>query len=585
MPRTVSAETPAPQSFADLGLSEPLVAVLDELGYEAPTPIQRRTIPALLAGRDVIGQAQTGTGKTAAFALPILERLDYRRAEVQALVLTPTRELSIQVAEAVHVYARKLAPVRVLPIYGGQSIQPQLRSLSRGVHVVIGTPGRVMDHLRRGSLGLDGVSTFVLDEADEMLRMGFIDDVEWIMSQAPADRQTALFSATMPEEIRRIARRHLRDPLSIEIEHATRTVLAVDQRYLNVSERQKLDALTRILGAEAGAATLVFARTKTGAADLAERLAARGHSVEALHGDMSQAAREAVVRRLRAGQVEVVVATDVAARGLDVERVERVVNYDVPYDPESYVHRIGRTGRAGRGGVAILFVTPREQRLLREIERFTRHRMTPMALPTLADVAARRVALLKETITKTIADENLELYLTLVEELAEEGGLEMAEIAAAAARLAHGEKPLATEMEPEPAPEPEPREGRAPHRARGRDRAPAADGAMVRLFIDAGRSAGVRPNDIVGAIANEAGVPGRAIGAIDIYDRFAFVEVPAEYEAQVLDRMARTTLRSRPIRIKPAAPASDAPPPARDRSRRLDGRPRRPGSRTRGARG
>jgi ATP-dependent RNA helicase DeaD len=418
---------------------------------------------------------------------------------------------------------------------------------------------------------LDGVRTFVLDEADEMLRMGFIDDVEWIMSQAPAERQTALFSATMPEEIRRIATRHLRDPLRIEIDHATRTVPAVDQRYLNVSERQKLDALTRILEAEAGAATLVFARTKTGAADLADRLAARGHSVEALHGDMSQVQREAVVRRLRGGQVEVVVATDVAARGLDVERVERVVNYDVPYDPESYVHRIGRTGRAGRGGVAILFVTPREQRLLREIERYTRHRMTPMALPTLADIAARRVALLKETIVRTIADENLELYLTLVEELAEEGGLEMAEIAAAAARLAQGEKPLA--VEPEPVPEPE-RPARRPRR-------PAGDGAMVRLFIDAGRDAGVRPNDIVGAIANEAGVPGRAIGAIDIYDRFAFVEIPAEYERQVLERMAHTTLRSRPARIKLAAPSSAMAPGARDGARRTRkppraGRPPRP---------
>ena len=557
MRRSTGAAAATP-SFEDLGLGEPLVAVLRELGYEAPTPIQRRTIPALLAGRDVIGQAQTGTGKTAAFALPILERLDHRRADVQALVLTPTRELSIQVAEAVHVYARKLASVRVLPIYGGQSIQPQLKSLARGVHVVIGTPGRVMDHLRRGSLVLDHVRTFVLDEADEMLRMGFIEDVEWIMSQAPAERQTALFSATIPEEIRRIAERHLRDPLRIEIEHATRTVLTVDQRYLNVSERQKLDALTRILEAEAGAATLVFARTKTGAADLAERLAARGHSVEALHGDMSQAQREAVVRRLRAGQLEVVVATDVAARGLDVERVERVINYDVPYDPESYVHRIGRTGRAGRGGVAILFVTPREQRLLREIERFTRHRMTPMALPTLADVAARRVAVLKETIVKTIAEDNLELYLSLVEELAEEGGLEMAEIAAAAARLAHGEKPLPIATEPETAPEP----------GRPTPRQPSADGAMVRLFVDAGRDAGIRPNDIVGAIANEAGVPGRAIGAIDIYDRFAFVEIPAEYERQVLERMAHTTLRHRPARIRLATPAGDAAAPPRDRPRR-----------------
>ena len=569
MPVAAMTQSATPSTFSDLGLSAPIIAALVEVGYEAPTPIQLRTIPPLLAGRDVIGQAQTGTGKTAAFALPILERLDRQRAETQALVLTPTRELAIQVAEAVHVYARKLETVRVLPVYGGQSIQPQLKRLSGGVHVVIGTPGRLMDHLRRGSLALDALRTLVLDEADEMLRMGFIDDVEWILAQAPAERQTALFSATMPEEIKRIAARYLRDPVTIHISHATRTVAGVEQRYLQIAERQKLDALTRILDAEAATGTLVFVRTKTGAAELADRLAARGFTVEPLHGDMSQAQRETVVRRLRAGQVDLVVATDVAARGLDIERVGRVVNYDVPYDPESYVHRIGRTGRAGRGGAALLFVTPREQRLLREIERYTGQRMTPMTVPTAADIAARRVAILKEALVKTIADENLELYLTLVEELAEEGGLEMTEIAAAAARLAHGEKPLPSTSEPDVVfDEPrarEPRDGEPRGRERrGRDgegKRPRArdtgDGDMVRLFIDAGRAAGVRPNDIVGAIANEADVPGRAIGAIDIYDRFTFVEIPAAYRDQVLDRMARTELRGRPARIKLATPAAD----------------------------
>jgi ATP-dependent RNA helicase DeaD len=532
--------TNSTSSFVDLGLRPELVSALTELGYEAPTPIQQRTIPALLAGRDVIGQAQTGTGKTAAFALPTLTRLDPGARHVQALVLTPTRELSIQVAEAFHVYAKHLSPVRVLPVYGGQSIQPQLRRLAGGVHVVIGTPGRIMDHLRRGSLTLDHLQVLILDEADEMLRMGFIEDVEWILSQAPAERQTALFSATMPEEIVRIAKRHLRDPARIEVRHATRTVSATDQRYLQISERQKLDALTRILEAEAGTGTLVFVRTKTGAADLAERLVARGYAAEPLHGDMTQAQRETVVRRLRAGQVELVVATDVAARGLDVERVGRVVNYDVPHDPESYVHRIGRTGRAGREGVAVLFVTPREQRLLREIERYTGHRMTAMTMPTLADVAARRVAQLKESLVTTIAEGNLELYLGLVEELAEEGGLGMTEIAAAAARLAHRDKPLAVE---------------GPLAA---ETGPLAEsGTMVRLFVDAGRATGVRPNDVVGAIANEAGVPGAAIGSIDIYDRFTLVEVPVEYQTQVLERMARTTLRGRPVQIRVATPSTD----------------------------
>jgi ATP-dependent RNA helicase DeaD len=544
-----------PDTFQDLGLRDPLIAALADVGYEAPTPIQQRTIPALLGGRDVIGQAQTGTGKTAAFALPILHRLDVDSARVQALVLVPTRELSIQVAEAIHTYARHLPGVRVLPVYGGQSIQPQLRRLSAGAQVVIGTPGRVMDHLRRGSLVLADLRTLVLDEADEMLRMGFIEDVEWILGQAPAERQTALFSATMPEQIRRIAARYLSDPVTIEIDDATRTVPTIDQRYLHVSERQKLDALTRILDAHASEATLVFVRTKTGAADVAERLVARGYAAEALHGDLNQAARETVMRRLRSGQVEIVVATDVAARGLDIERLERVVNYDLPSDPEWYVHRVGRTGRAGRTGAAILFVTPREQRLLRHIERYTGQPMKPMTLPTLADVAARRVRELKASLVKTLAGNDLELYLTLVEELAEESGIDMAEIAAAAARLAHGDRPLSVASDPEPSP---------------------AGGEMVRLYLDAGRGSGVRPADIVGAIANEAGVPGQAIGAIDIYERFSFVEVPVEYRDQVLERMTRTTLRSRPVRVRVATPNGSDRRERKPRAERAGTPPRPP---------
>jgi ATP-dependent RNA helicase DeaD len=414
-----------------------------------------------------------------------------------------------------------------------------------------------MDHLRRGSLRFDAVRMVVLDEADEMLRMGFLEDVEWILGQMPAERQTALFSATMPPEIRRITRRHLRDPVIIEVEHRALTVPTTEQRYLNVADKHKLDALTRLLETEESDAVLIFARTKTGCAELAEKLEARGYAAEALHGDLSQVQREAVLRRLRARQADIVVATDVAARGLDVGHISHVVNYDIPNDVEAYVHRIGRTGRAGRTGVAVLFVTPREQRMMRDIERYTRQPLKPMKMPTGADVAARRTALFKESLTKTIAEGDLDLYLALVEEVAEEGGFDMAEVAAAAARLARGDKPLNVSLEPLP------------------QAVPRAEEGMVRLFIGAGSKAGVRPGDVVGAIANEAGVPGKAIGAIDIYDDFSFVEVPQEYRGQVLVRMAKATIRGRLVNIREAGaeargasrPASRGKPQARPRPR------------------
>jgi ATP-dependent RNA helicase DeaD len=545
-------------AFDQLGLSTSILAAIKDIGYEAPTPVQAKAIPPLLAGRDLIGQAQTGTGKTAAFAIPILEALDLGQDQVQALVLTPTRELCIQVAEAIHTYSKHLGRVRVLPVYGGQPIQPQLRHLRAGAHVVVGTPGRIMDHLRRGTLSLAGLKTIVLDEADEMLRMGFIEDVEWILGQIPGARQTALFSATMPRQIRRIAERHLRDPVVVENEHKTLTVPTIEQRYVQVSERQKLEALTQILESERTGAVLVFVRTKIAAADLGERLQARGYAAEAMHGDMSQAQRESVIRRLRGGQVEIVVATDVAARGLDVGRISHVINYDIPYDAETYLHRIGRTGRAGRMGTAVLFVTPREQRMMREIERFTRQRIGAMKIPTRADVAARRAALFKESIRKTLKEEDLEPYRALVGELAEEGGFEMREIAAAAARLARGDKPLDVAMEQPPA-GPPPEEG------------------MVRLFIDAGRQNGMRPADVVGAIASEAGVPGKEIGAIDVYDRVTFVEVPVAYKHQVLERMAHATIRNRPVRISLARPSGEMQEAPQHRTA-----PRRPGVFARG---
>jgi ATP-dependent RNA helicase DeaD len=531
------------KSFDGLGLSEPLLQTIDEVGYERPTAIQIKTIPLLLEGKDVIGQAQTGTGKTAAFALPILQRLDLESNEIQALVLTPTRELGIQVAEAIHTYSRRLGNVRVLPVYGGQSIQKQIERLKRGVHIVVGTPGRIMDHLRRRTLTLDSLKMVVLDEADEMLRMGFIEDVEWILSQAPKELQTALFSATIPKEVRRIADRYLNNPVTLEVEQKTMTVPTTQQRYLIVSEQQKVHALAQLLETETTGdeAALIFAGTKVGAAELAEKLGARGFAAEAMHGDMNQPQRETVIRRLRSGQVEIVVATDVAARGWDVERISLVVNYDIPNDTESYVHRIGRTGRAGRTGKSILFVTPRQKRMLREIERYTRQEIEPIKLPSRADVAARRIAMFKEQIIKTAADEDLELYLNLVEELTHESGLDIAEIAAAAACLARGDKSLEVTMEAVP------------------EEVSYSDEGMVRLFLDAGRSSGVRPADIVGAIANEAGLPGSAIGSIDIYDRFSFVDVPEQYRQQVLKRMDGATIRSQDVRIRVATPKDEAP--------------------------
>jgi ATP-dependent RNA helicase DeaD len=535
-------------TFNQFGLGETLLKAIADVGYETPSPIQQKTIPLLLGGRDVVGQAQTGTGKTAAFALPILERLEPAGRGVQALVLTPTRELAIQVAEAFHTYAKHMGNVRVLPVYGGQPIGQQLRRLQGGVQVVVGTPGRVMDHLRRETLDLAALKFVVLDEADEMLRMGFIEDVEWILEHTPPERQTALFSATMPREVRRIAERHLRNPAAVEIEHKTMTVPTVEQRYVNLSEGQKPDVLTRLLEAEAGAgeAALIFARTKMGAAELTEKLQARGYAAEAMHGDMSQSQREAVVRRMRGGQVEIVVATDVAARGLDVERIGLVINYDMPNDVESYVHRIGRTGRAGRAGRAVLFVTPRQQRMKREVEHYTGQRIEPMRAPTEADVAARRVALFKERVLKALESEELDLYLSLVEELAEESGRDMVEIAAAAVRLAAGDKPLEVTVEPEP-------------EQLGR----TGDG-MVRLFIDVGRNGRVGPSDIVGAIANEGGVPGKEIGAIDVHDRFTLVDLPEEYVEEVLRRMKGSRIRNYNANIRVAAERGrDAEPRAR----------------------
>jgi len=527
-----------PNPFEQFNLSAELLKAVKEVGYETPSPIQLKTIPVLLAGRDIVGQAQTGTGKTAAFALPTLQQIDVKSRAVQALVLTPTRELAIQVAEAFHTYAKHIGGVRVLPVYGGQSISQQIRHLRSGVQVIVGTPGRVMDHMRRETIDLSKLKIVALDEADEMLRMGFQEDVEWILSHTPEERQTALFSATMPRQIRRLAEKYLKEPVNIEIERKTMTVPTISQFYVNVSEGQKTDVLTRLLEVEAtsGEAVLIFHRTKVGAADLTVKLQARGYAAEAMHGDLNQTQREALIKRLRNGQVEIVVATDVAARGLDVERISSVINYDMPSDTESYVHRIGRTGRAGREGKAVLFVTPRQQRMKRDIEQYTKQKIEPMKLPTQADVASRRINLFKQRIIKTLTEEDLDLYLSIVEELAEENGCDVAEIAAAAAFLGAGDKPLEVVVEPAP-----------PQFAFQED-------GMVRLFLDVGRNHRIGPADIVGAIANEANIPGKAIGAIDIYDRFTLVDVPSEYAGQVIQGMSRTRIRSQKATIRLAAP-------------------------------
>ena len=463
-----------PPTFASFDLPPALLKALDAVGYEVPSPIQAEAIPVLMSGRDLIGQAQTGTGKTAAFALPVLARLDLSQRAPQVLVLTPTRELAIQVAEAFQSYARHLPGFHVLPIYGGQSMFQQLRALQRPVHVVVGTPGRVADHLRRQSLSLSSLRMQVLDEADEMLRMGFLEEVTFILEHTPANRQTALFSATMPEPIRQVAQQYLQTPVEIKIRAKTSTVESVRQRYWQVAGLHKLDALTRILEAEDIDAAIVFVRTKTATVELAEKLTARGHASAALNGDLNQAQREKTIEQLRAGQIDLLIATDVAARGLDVPRISHVINYDIPYDIEGYVHRIGRTGRAGRAGEAILFVAPREIRMLRAIERATRQPIEPMRPPTREAIAEKRINQFKQSVLDVMATESLEFFASLVDEIARERGVETLDVAAALAMMVQRDRPLRPEGGEAPMPRAErPREDGRTRPARDRDAAPA----------------------------------------------------------------------------------------------------------------
>jgi ATP-dependent RNA helicase DeaD len=546
----------AVSTFADLGLREELLSALTALGYEEPTPIQRESIPKLLERHDLLGQAATGTGKTAAFALPILQRIaeGERGSAPAALVLVPTRELCVQVSEALHRYGKDLG-VRVLPIYGGQPIGRQLRELQRGVDVVVATPGRALDHLQRGTMKLDRIEMVVLDEADEMLDMGFAEDLEGILSATPETRQTVLFSATMPARINGIARKHLREPVRIQIERPVPeagAAPAIRQTAYVVPRAHKPAALGRILDVEAPTAAIIFCRTREQVDQLTETLNGRGYRAEALHGGMSQEQRDRVMGRLRAQTADLLVATDVAARGLDVEHLTHVVNYEVPSAPESYVHRIGRVGRGGREGVAITLAEPREHRMLKTIERVTKQRIPFEKVPTVADLRARRLELTRAALHESLLSDDLEPFRVVVETLADD--FDVMQVALAAVKLAHeatGTGADDDEEIPEAAPS-APREDRpartpgdrsAPRSAPGQRRAAAAN--MARLFIGAGRSAGIRPQDLVGAIANESRLSGRDVGAIEITDRFSVVEVPEDAVDEVIDALQQTRIKGR----------------------------------------
>ncbi len=576
--------TDAAISFDQLELAAPLNQALQGIGYETPSPIQARTIPLLLAGKDVLGQAQTGTGKTAAFALPVLSRLDLSQKDPQVLVLAPTRELAIQVAEAFQTYAAHLKDFHVLPVYGGSDYSGQIRALRRGVHVVVGTPGRVMDHMRRGTLKLESLKTLVLDEADEMLRMGFIDDVEWILEQSPPTRQIALFSATMPAEVRRIANSHLNEPEQVTIKAKKATTDLIRQRVWPVSGTHKLDALTRILEAETFDAMIVFVRTRIVTTDLAEKLSARGFAATALNGDIAQAQRERTIDKLKKGQLDILVATDVAARGLDVDRISHVINYDIPHDTEAYIHRIGRTGRAGRKGDAILFVAPRERRMLAAIEKATGAPIEMMELPSTEMINDKRIAQFKQTITDTLAAGELGEYSQLVEQYQTEHNVPAIEIAAALARIAQGENPLLLKRLPTPkADKSWSKDDRGQRSERGRrDNAdgsrrgkgegrgrdsrgdkgesrwesrnaqlksmPPAKG-FERYKIEVGHNDNVMPGNIVGAIANEAGLDSKDIGRINIFDSYSTVDLPQGMPNEIFKDLKNTWIARKKLNI------------------------------------
>jgi len=545
------SENESSVNFNSFGLSDALLKVLEEVGYEVPSAIQEQCITHLLNGHDVIGQAQTGTGKTAAFALPLIDRIDLNKNQVQLLVLTPTRELAIQVSEAIQTYARHLKGFHVLPIYGGQSYDIQLRPLKRGVHAVVGTPGRVMDHLKRGTLKLNSLKALVLDEADEMLKMGFIDDVKWVMEKLPKERQIALFSATMPDVIRRVAEKFLNSPKVVKVKTKTATAQTISQRYWLVGGVHKLDALTRILEVESFDALLIFVRTKTATSNLAEKLSARGFTAEAINGDIAQNQRERIIQQLKNGKIDILVATDVAARGLDVDRISHVVNYDIPQDPESYVHRIGRTGRAGREGKAILFVAPRERRMLKTIERITRQPIDPMLLPTAKIINEQRVNNFKQRITDTLDNQELAIFEELILDYQKEHEIDAFKISSALALMAQGTEPLLlNEKEINQASFDEKNKNKisvSVHADSLKDN-PAIK--MRRYRVAVGRKDNIKPGNVLGAIANEAEISSEFIGAIQIFQDFTTVDLPDEMPKETLQILKNTRVFDKKLNIE-----------------------------------
>ncbi|MBV7315265.1 DEAD/DEAH box helicase [Shewanella sp. NIFS-20-20] len=573
------------KTFRELGLSESVLRALDELGYEKPTPIQAASIVPLMQGQDILGQAQTGTGKTGAFALPLLSAIDATLSAPQILVLAPTRELAVQVAEAFSSYAKFMKGFHVLPIYGGQSMQQQLNALKRGPQVIVGTPGRVMDHMRRGTLKLDTLRALVLDEADEMLKMGFIDDIEWILEHTPSERQLALFSATMPEQIKRVANKHLTKPAQISIAASHTTVESIEQRFVQVSQHNKLEALVRVLEVESTEGIIIFVRTRNSCMELAEKLEARGYAASPLHGDMNQQARERAVEQLKNGKLDILIATDVAARGLDVERIGHVVNYDIPYDTEAYVHRIGRTGRAGRTGMAILFVTNREMRMLRTIERATNSRISPMKVPSPETVAERRLSRLGEQLSNVITNESLDFMREAVAQLCQQLEVDSDALAAALLFQVQQERPLQLPamQERQRDSRDDRRDSREGGRDGGRERRPRPsperlgsadplkdnpDLKMCRYIIDVGRDHGVGVGNIVGAIANEANIESRFIGHIQLLDQMTTVDLPQGMPKDVMQHLKKVRVCGKPLNIREVGDEvipTDSRPPRRRR--------------------
>ncbi|TDL06468.1 DEAD/DEAH box helicase [Mycolicibacterium obuense] len=546
-----STDLPGETTFADLQIHPSVLQAVSDVGYESPSPIQAATIPAMLAGSDVVGLAQTGTGKTAAFAIPILSKIDTSSRATQALVLAPTRELALQVAEAFSRYGAHLN-VNVLPVYGGSSYGPQLAGLKRGAQIVVGTPGRVIDHLEKGTLDVSHLDYMVLDEADEMLQMGFAEDVERILADTPEYKQVALFSATMPPAIKKITNKYLHDPVEVTVKSKTQTAENITQRYLQVSYPRKMDALTRLLETEQGDAMIVFVRTKQATEEVAEKLKARGFAAAAINGDIPQAVRERTINALKDGSIDILVATDVAARGLDVERISHVVNFDIPHDPESYVHRIGRTGRAGRSGTALLFVTPRERHLLGAIERVTRQKLVEIELPSVEDVNERRVQKFRDSITEALAAPGIELFRTLIENYERDHDVPMADIAAALALQSRdGEAFLMTEPPPEKRRDKKDRPDRADRDDRGPRKQRERRSDLTTYRIAVGKKHKAMPGAIVGAIANEGGLHRSDFGHIAIKLDYSLVELPANLSRETLKKLENTRIQGQLINLEP----------------------------------